>query len=95
MKYLMTAILLSMAAPALACDSSLLRLFGMRHMAPLTHPHLVNAVILDYLLPARMPGEAGPVRGRINMTGVVMIDTARYTPGINGIKTDPYRQAIT
>ena len=38
-------------------NSSLLRLFGMRHMAPLTHPRLVNAVILDYLLPVAMPGE--------------------------------------
>jgi pimeloyl-ACP methyl ester carboxylesterase len=44
-------------------NSSLLRLFGMRHMAPLTHPRLVNAVILDYLLPVVMPGESGPAWG--------------------------------
>lgn len=41
-------------------NSSLLRLFGMRHMAPLTHPRLINAVILDYVLPVVMQGEAGP-----------------------------------
>lgn len=41
-------------------NSSLLRLFGMRHMAPLTHPQLINAVILDYVLPIVMPGETGP-----------------------------------
>jgi pimeloyl-ACP methyl ester carboxylesterase len=45
-------------------NSSLLRLFGMRHMAPLTHPRLINAVILDYVLPAVMPGEDGPAWGR-------------------------------
>jgi pimeloyl-ACP methyl ester carboxylesterase len=36
----------------------LLKLVGLRHMAPLTHPHLVNAVILDYILPLDMPGQA-------------------------------------
>ena len=34
----------------------LLKLVGLRHMAPLTHPHCVNAVILDYILPVNMPG---------------------------------------
>jgi len=39
-------------------EANLLKLVGMRHMAPLTHPHVVNAVIVDYLLPVIMPGEA-------------------------------------
>lgn len=38
---------------------SSLQLFGMRHMAPLTHPHLVNPVLLDFILPLEMPGVGG------------------------------------
>ena len=37
---------------------TLLKLVGLRHMAPVTHPHLVNPVILDYILPVAMRGEA-------------------------------------
>jgi pimeloyl-ACP methyl ester carboxylesterase len=37
--------------------ATLLRLVGLRHMAPLTHPRQVNDVILDYLLPVSMPGQ--------------------------------------
>ena len=33
----------------------LLKLVGLRHMAPLTHPHPVNNVILDFILPVSMP----------------------------------------
>lgn len=40
-------------------DISSLQLFGMRHMAPLTHPHLVNPVLLDFILPLEMPGIGG------------------------------------
>lgn len=39
-------------------QANLLKLVGMRHMAPLTHPHIVNAVIVDYVLPVNMPGQA-------------------------------------
>lgn len=39
-------------------DASLLKLVGLRHMAPLTHPQVVNNVILDYILPVAMPGPA-------------------------------------
>jgi len=38
-------------------SAQLLKLVGLRHMAPLTHPNFVNAVILDYLLPTDMPGQ--------------------------------------
>ena len=35
----------------------LLKLVGLRHMAPLTHPHIVNPVILDFVLPVDMPDQ--------------------------------------
>ena len=38
--------------------ANLLKIFGLRHMAPLTHPDLVNSIILDYILPLEMPGQA-------------------------------------
>jgi len=37
----------------------LLKLVGLRHMAPATHPPVINPVILDYILPVPMPA---PVR---------------------------------
>ena len=36
-------------------DVRLLRLVDLRHMAPVTHPHRVNPIILDYVLPVAMP----------------------------------------
>jgi len=35
----------------------LLKLVGLRHMAPLTHPHIVNPVLLDFVLPVAMPDQ--------------------------------------
>jgi len=43
-------------------DASLLQLVGLRHMAPLTHPHLINPVILDHILPDVIPEFFGPCR---------------------------------
>ena len=39
-------------------SATLLKLVGLRHMAPLTHPRLVSSVILDYILPVAMPEQA-------------------------------------
>jgi pimeloyl-ACP methyl ester carboxylesterase len=39
----------------LIADVRLLKLVGLRHMAPLTHPQLVNPVFLDFVLPVEMP----------------------------------------
>ena len=39
-------------------SARLLKLVGLRHMAPLTHARVVNSVFLDYLLPMEMPGQA-------------------------------------
>jgi hypothetical protein len=33
----------------------LLKLVGLRHMAPATHPHVFNPIVLDYILPVSMP----------------------------------------
>jgi pimeloyl-ACP methyl ester carboxylesterase len=41
----------------LVSDARLLKLVGLRHMAPLTHPHIVNPVILDFVLPVIMPDQ--------------------------------------
>ncbi|NCF13989.1 MAG: alpha/beta fold hydrolase [Gammaproteobacteria bacterium] len=38
-------------------DGGLLKMVGLRHMAPLTHPHLVNPVFLDFVLPVAMPDQ--------------------------------------
>ena len=38
-------------------QARLLKLVGLRHMAPLTHPHILNPVILDYVLPVVMPDQ--------------------------------------
>lgn len=38
-------------------DARLLKMVGLRHMAPLTHPHLVNPVFLDFVLPVAMPDQ--------------------------------------
>lgn len=39
----------------LVAQARLLKLVGLRHMAPVTHPHVVNPIILDYVLPVSMP----------------------------------------
>jgi pimeloyl-ACP methyl ester carboxylesterase len=39
----------------LIADVRLLKMVGLRHMAPLTHPHVVNPVFLDFVLPVEMP----------------------------------------
>ena len=41
----------------LVADACLLKMVGLRHMAPLTHPHIVNPVILDFVLPVSMPDQ--------------------------------------
>ena len=41
----------------LIADVRLLKMVGLRHMAPLTHPHVVNPVFLDFVLPVEMPGQ--------------------------------------
>ncbi len=41
----------------LVSHARLLKLVGLRHMAPLTHPHIVNPVILDFVLPVIMPDQ--------------------------------------
>jgi len=41
----------------LIADARLLKMVGLRHMAPLTHPHIVNPVFLDYVLPIAMPDQ--------------------------------------
>jgi len=41
----------------LVADARLLKMVGLRHMAPLTHPHIVNPVFLDFILPVAMPDE--------------------------------------
>ena len=38
-------------------EGRLLKLFGLRHMAPVTRPHFVNPVILDFVLPVEMAGQ--------------------------------------
>jgi pimeloyl-ACP methyl ester carboxylesterase len=38
-------------------DAQLLKMVGLRHMAPLTHPHIVNPVFLDFVLPVDMPDQ--------------------------------------
>ena len=38
--------------------ATLLKLVGLRHMAPHTHSQLVSSVILDYILPVAMPERA-------------------------------------
>jgi len=37
--------------------AQLLKMVGLRHMAPLTHPHIVNPVLLDFILPVQMPDQ--------------------------------------
>ncbi len=39
----------------LIADVRLLKIVGLRHMAPLTHPQVVNPVFLDFVLPVEMP----------------------------------------
>ena len=39
----------------LIAKACLLKLVGLRHMAPVTHPHVINPIILDYILPVSMP----------------------------------------
>ena len=39
----------------LISHARLLKLVGLRHMAPATHPHVFNPIVLDYILPVSMP----------------------------------------
>ena len=39
-------------------NATLLKLVGLRHMAPLTQPQFISSVILDYILPVTMPEQA-------------------------------------
>jgi len=41
----------------LISTARLLKLVGLRHMAPVTHPQVFNAVVLDYILPVSMPDQ--------------------------------------
>ena len=42
----------------LISDARLLKLVGLRHMAPVTHPHVFNPIVLDFILPVSMPDQA-------------------------------------
>jgi pimeloyl-ACP methyl ester carboxylesterase len=42
----------------LVSHARLLKLVGLRHMAPVTHPHVFNPIVLDFILPVSMPDQA-------------------------------------
>lgn len=48
----------------LVADARLLKMVGLRHMAPLTHPHIVYPVFLDLVLPVVMPDPFRAAQGR-------------------------------
>jgi pimeloyl-ACP methyl ester carboxylesterase len=41
----------------LVAHARLLKLVGLRHMAPITHPHVFNPITLDFILPVSMPDQ--------------------------------------
>jgi pimeloyl-ACP methyl ester carboxylesterase len=41
----------------LVAHARMLKLVGLRHMAPITHPHVFNPIVLDFILPVSMPDQ--------------------------------------